>query len=196
MQNNNNFSKVVLANIRVFGSLRVLISSALFVALSIVFGKFLSLNPTTFLRIGVENLPILMGGIFFGPFVGALIGATADIIGCLWAGYTINPIITVGAVSIGFISGLVSQMLKGRKLTFNVVVSTMTAHIIGSMIIKSVGMNIFFGIPYLSLLLRIPLYICIGFVEFNIILLLLKNREFSRQISKMKSKTVFRSRTN
>ena len=59
--------------------------------MSIVLGKLLVFNITDSIRISLENLPLLMAGIFFGPFIGAAVGAGADIIGCLIVGYSINP---------------------------------------------------------------------------------------------------------
>ncbi|MDE5563661.1 MAG: folate family ECF transporter S component, partial [Oscillospiraceae bacterium] len=85
---------------RLFGNVRVLIIAALLIAMSIVFGKVLSFTIGP-LRISFENLPILMAGIFFGSIIGMVVGAAADVIGCLIVGYAINPIITAGAAWIG-----------------------------------------------------------------------------------------------
>jgi len=188
MQNDKQFNKIIISNIRVFGSLRVMIVSALFVALSIIFGKYLAINPNEFVRISFENLPILMGGIFFGPLVGACIGATADLLGCLMVGYTINPIITLGAVSIGFISGLISSCFKRKNSVLCLGLSVFIAHIIGSMIIKSLGLHFWYNVPFSLLVFRIPNYLIISFVEFLIIILLLKNKAFTAQIEKIKPK--------
>ncbi len=57
------------------------------------------------IRISFENLTILMAGIMFGPLVGMTVGICADVIGCIIVGYAINPLVTLGAASIGLISG-------------------------------------------------------------------------------------------
>ena len=146
-----------------FGSLQVLIMMALFIALSIVLGKQLSFTAGPF-RISFENLTVLMAGIFFGPLAGLTVGACADLIGCLLVGYAINPIITAGAASVG------------------------AAHVIGSMIIKSIGLRIYFGYPLQMIALRVPLYIVIGCAEGYIIYLLLRNKAFGRQLERMKDR--------
>ena len=122
------------ADLRLFGNVRVLTISALLIAMSIVLGKLLAFNITDSIRISLENLPLLMAGIFFGPFIGAAVGAGADIIGCLIVGYSINPIISVGAASIGFIAGFVSHFIFKKRSLPSIAVSVAAAHIIGSMI--------------------------------------------------------------
>ena len=158
-----------------FGSIQVLIMMALFIALSIVLGKQLSLT-------------VLMAGIFFGPLAGLTVGACADLIGCLLVGYAINPIITAGAASVGFISGLVYKNCFRTKPKLRLAASVGAAHVIGSMIIKSIGLRIYFGYPLQMVALRVPLYIVIGCAEGYIIYLLLRNKAFGRQLERMKDR--------
>ncbi len=175
-------------NLKLFGNTRVLVISALFIAMSIVLGKLLAFNIGDSIRVSFENLPVLMAGIFFGPFVGAAVGAGADIIGCLIVGYSINPVITLGAASIGFVSGLVSMLVFKDKLLPSTACSVLTAHAVGSMAIKSIGLYVYYHTPIQVLMLRIPLYIGIGILETYIIYLLLKNKAFSAQLEKVKRK--------
>ena len=127
-----------------------------------------------------------MAGIFFGPFVGAAVGAGADIIGCIIVGYSINPIITLGAASIGLVAGLVSGLASKKSLRLNTALSVGFAHLIGSVIIKSIGLRVYYGYPIGWLAWRIPTYIGIGILEFYIIWLLLNNKAFSDQLDKVR----------
>ena len=77
-----NKNTAVKSNLQLFGSTKVMVVSALLIALSIIFGKFLKIPIGDSLRISFENTPILMAGIFFGPIVGMAVGVCADIIGC------------------------------------------------------------------------------------------------------------------
>lgn len=173
-------------NLRLFGNVRVMIISGLFVALSIILGKFMQIPIGDSIRISFENLPLMMAGIFFGPFVGGAVGIGADLIGCLLKGYAINPFITLGAAGIGFLSGLF-YMLISKKISsrINIFLSILPAHIIGSMIIKSIGLYIYYHTPLEVLAWRIPTYIAITVLETVIISLLLKNRAFSNQLDKV-----------
>lgn len=185
-----NKNNTAVGYIKLFGNVRVMTAAGLFIAMSIVLGKFLAINIGTSIRISFENLPVLMAGIFFGPFVGGAVGMGADIIGSILKGYDINPIITLGAASIGVFSGITSMFFsrtraKTASLLVNVFVSVFSAHIIGSIIIKSIGMIVYYHTPTEVILLRIPLYIGIGLLEFFVIFLLLKNKAFVSYIERM-----------
>ncbi|MDE6785364.1 MAG: folate family ECF transporter S component [Ruminococcus sp.] len=175
-------------SIRLFGNVRVMIISGLFIALSIILGKFAHIAIGDSIRISFENLPIIMAGIFFGPFVGGAVGIGADLIGCLLKGYAINPIITLGGASIGLISGFISVIAAKLPLMFRVPISVLAAHIIGSMLIKSIGLYIYYHTPREVLMLRIPLYLATAALESLIIYLLLKNKAFSNQLNKITGK--------
>ena len=89
----NNHSKI---------SVRTLTAMALLIAMSIVFSRVLSIS-TGFVRFNLGSLPVLLAGILFGPWAGFVVGMVADIIGGVLAGYAINPLITLGAASIGLV---------------------------------------------------------------------------------------------
>ena len=56
--------------IRIFGSLRVMVLCSVFVAISIVCGKYLAFNVGDFIRFSFENLPIIFAGMAFGYIAG------------------------------------------------------------------------------------------------------------------------------
>ncbi len=177
-----------------FGSLKVMACAAILAAMSIVLGKFLAFNITPAIRISLENLPVIISGIFFGPVVGATVGVVADLLGCVLVGYTINPIITLGAALIGLISGIIPLIFK-RKNCFCAVFAVSLAHIIGSVIVKTIGLTTNPSSPYYQFPIielgawRLLTYILIGTVECIVICLLLKNSAFVRQIENMLPRT-------
>ena len=174
-------------NAGLFGSPRILCAAALLAALSIVLGKYMAITTPVF-RFSFENLPILMAGIFFGPIIGGTVGLIADLVGCLMVGYTINPIITVGAVLIGILSGTIARIAtrKGRALTpFALCLAVAVSHVIGSMIVKSVGMKLYFNTPWETLLWRAPLYVIIGTLECTVLILLTRHKVFMGEISRL-----------
>ncbi len=170
-----------------FGNPRILCVSALLIALSIVLGKYLAISTPVF-RFSLENLPILMAGIFFGPVIGGLVGGVADIIGCLQVGYTINPLITLGGVLVGVLSGTIALCFsrKDRGLSVPTIIAAVAAaHIVGSMIVKTWGLAWFTDVPFETLLWRVPLYIVTGALEGAVLVLLCRNKLFMGEMERL-----------
>ena len=97
-------------------SVRTLTMLALLVAMSIVFSRVLSIS-TGFVRFNLGSLPVLLAAVVFGPGAGFAVGAVADIIGGVLAGYAINPLITLGAGAIGLVAGFAWQKLSSSPPT-------------------------------------------------------------------------------
>ena len=168
-----------------FGSLKVMACAAILAAMSIVLGKYLAFNLTPYVRISFENLPVIISGVFFGPIVGAAVGGVADILGCFMVGYTINPIVTAGAACIGLISGLIPAIFRKRS-TPCIILTVSTAHILGSIIIKTLGLSWFYSLPLITTgLWRILTYAFVGAAECAVVCLLCNNPAFVRQIENM-----------
>ena len=169
--------------------LRVIVYSALLSAISIVCGKYLAFNVGEFIRFSFENLPIIFAGMAFGPIVGALVGAVADLVGCLLVGYAINPIVTAGAVAIGLISGLYFFLPESKgKLYhfFRIALTVAVAHFVGSVIIKSFGLSVFYDMPLIILILwRLLNYLIVGVLEGFILYHLMKNKLLTSEIGKI-----------
>ena len=161
----------------VFGNLRVLAFSAVLVAMSIVCGKYLAIRGGDILRFSFENLPILLAGMMFGPLVGVAVGVVADLIGCVLVGYAINPLVTVGAAVIGIVGGLVYRLAGKFSLFLRIVLSVVCAHFLGSVVIKTFGLAVFYDMPMMVLMLwRLLNYGIIGALEIVLIYPILKNR--------------------
>ncbi len=175
-------------HIRLFGSIKVMVVCALFVALSIVLGKFLSFKIGDVIRLSFENLSLLLAGILYGPLIGMFTAVTADIVGCFLYGYTINPIITLGAACIGFFSGALSAFAFKKHLLPNVAISVFVSHIIGSVIVKSIGLYIYAPNQRDMLIWRVPSYLIIATAETAIIFTLLSSKSFIKQFERVKKK--------
>lgn len=147
--------------------------AGILVALSIVLGKVMSITAGAF-RISLENLPVILAGVWMGPLVGMAVGVVADVLGSILVGFTINPVITVGAALVGFVAGLVFHLPSGAKLDKKLILSIAMAHLIGSVIVKSIGLAVYYGYTLPVLLVRVPLYLVTGFIEFLIIRAIVK----------------------
>ena len=165
---------------RAFYSVRALTLSAMLTAMSVVIGifckNFLNFGGGLF-RITFENLPIIISGIAFGPVVGSLVGIATDLVSYFLSNqiYPPNLIVTLGAALIGFSSGLTGKYLVKSRGYARIIVSGAVAHLVGSVIIKSIGLFQFYGY---MVLWRIPLYLVIAPVEIFLICMLYRNRSF------------------
>ncbi|MBQ9112347.1 MAG: folate family ECF transporter S component [Clostridia bacterium] len=171
----------------VFKSVRAMTVAAMLVTMSVVIGFFCKtyLNYVNGLfRITFENLPIIMSGLLFGPVVGGFVGAASDLVSYLLSPQTYPPnlIVTLGAAVVGIVSGVMAKYAVKKRGTAQIIVSGAAAHIMGSMIIKTIGLYQFYGI---LVLWRIPLYIVIASLEILVICFLFSRNNFRRLIEKL-----------
>lgn len=156
-------------------------------AMSVIIGIFCK-NYLNFggglFRITFENLPVILGGIMLGPIAGGCIGGASDLVSYFMSGqaYPLNVIVTVGAVSVGVISGITARFIVKKRGYLQIIVSASAAHIVGSMIIKPIGLFQFYGF---AVLFRIPLYLVIAPFETALICMLYKNKAFRRLVEKL-----------
>lgn len=179
--------------IALFGNARVLCFAAMLAAMSLILGKFLQIpNPfQQIIRISFENLPILLSGITMGPLIGAVTGAVADLLGCVLYGYSINPLITLGAAATGLVSGFLARYVVRRPVSLQVIVCGACAHLVGSVVLKSLGLAAWYLGQYHMGLIELMLwraltYTVIGVAECAILILLLRNRAFATQLERMR----------
>lgn len=184
--------ETLISDLRAPTRLRVIVAAAILAAMSFILGKFLQIpNPfMEIIRISFENLPLMVAGICFGPLVGAMTGVVADLVGCLLYGYSINPLITLGAAAVGFTAGVVSHYLIRKPLALSVGVSVFSAHLIGSVVIKSFGLAAWYLTKFemgLAELMgwRLLVYTLTGIAEFAVIYLLLRSRMFRAQLERL-----------
>ncbi len=180
-------------DVAMLGNLRVLVAAAALATMSFILGKFLQIpNPVSnIFRISFENLPVIMAGVCFGPWVGGMVGAAADLVGCLLYGYSINPLVMLGAAAVGLFSGIVSHYVVRRPQWLSIAAATLVSHLVGSVVIKSIGLATWYLSQYDMglrelMLWRLGLYSVIGAAEFVLIKLLLSSRPVVKQIGKMK----------
>ena len=170
-----------------FKSIKELTLAAMLVAMSVVIGIFcksiLNFGGGLF-RITFENIPIIIAGLLFGPIVGGVSGLASDLISYLLSGqvYPPNLIVTLGAFMIGVVSGVVAKFVIKKRSSMQIIVAGGLAHIVGSMIIKPIGLYTFYG---WAVLWRIPLYLVIAPLEILLICLLFKSNGFRRVIGKI-----------
>ena len=153
----------------------------LLIALSIILTRIASLRiaigGVEGIRIGLGKLPIILGGIIFGPWAGGLIGALSDLLG-----YFINPMgaymphFTLTSALTGIIPATILILIrkKNEPNIFDLGIAITTGQVITSIILIPYFLNTLFGIPWKVLMLpRIisePIQIFIYTYTINIIL--------------------------
>jgi len=171
---------------RVFRSPYALVFSALLVAMS-VSGKVFAFNIGEAFRISYENLPVILSGIAFGPLVGALVGVMSDLCGCLAVGYAVNPIITLGCAALGATAGFSALLSPSRFGKLTLALSDVSAHILGSILIKSVGIAVYYGAEkgfFLLLISRLVNYVPIMVLEILILFCLFANKYIKKELGR------------
>ena len=71
---------------------KTLTYSALLAALSVVLARLFAIMPDESSRFSIEAVPIFLAGMLCGPIPGALVGFTADFVGCLFTPFGYNPL--------------------------------------------------------------------------------------------------------
>ena len=165
-------------------NLRALILTAIFAALSIVLGKFAAINVGETIRISFESFPIMLTSFLFGPIYGLACGVLADTLGCVLRGYALIPLITVASALMGVIPALMRRLLPVKNLTAKVMISGATAHVICSMLVKTVALDLVYKTGFFALLAtRVPIYIVTAAVESYLCAVILKTKFVKREIA-------------
>lgn len=137
------------------------------------------------LRFTIECLPIFIGAFAFGPFVGAAIAVGADLISCVIAGMAPNPLIAAGSFFVGLIAGTSYKFFFRKHPRIRVMLAVFTGHMIGSMLIKSLALHIYYNMGPI-VFLRIPIYIGTAIIECIILSVLFKSKAVTDQLDKVK----------
>lgn len=145
-----------------YSSSRTLVFASLCAAFSVVFGKLLQIPVGDSVRISFESLPILFASLILGPVWGAVTGLVADLVGCFVMAYAINPIVTAGAVAVGFLPAL---FVRNASRFSGVFFPVLIAHAVGNMCIKSLGLYLYFQTPLAFILARVAVSFVLSVLE-------------------------------
>ncbi len=164
---------------------------AMLTAVSVVIGILCKnlFTVAVYYRFTLENLGILFAGIFFGPGAGALVGVAVDAVSCvLSTNPAVNPVIMLGAAAVGAVSGASAKYLVKTRGLRQYIVSAALAHLIGQVIIKSVGKMLYFGMPWYGIAIGLVCSAAACTAEVAVIHLLMKKpavRKFILQLSEI-----------
>jgi ECF transporter S component (folate family) len=146
-------------------------------ALSIVLTRLLVIYLTESIRISFGNIPIMLAGLWFGPFAGAAVGFAADFVGAsLFSGLGWYAPMSLTPVLFGLISGLLKPLILKNYKPLKIWGMTFLCNLFGSMGWTTWCLAGMYGTPFFALLsARVPLYLAIGVLEALVIHLILKS---------------------
>ncbi len=120
-----------------FITTRILAYCALLAAVSVVLARFVIPMPNDSTRFSIEAVPIFIAGMLFGPLPGALVGFTADFVGCLFSPFGYNPIFSIPPILYGLFGGIFQHFL-GKKINIpRLVLAFLPPVILGSLLYQS-----------------------------------------------------------
>lgn len=130
---------------------RVMVFMALFIAMHVIFARFLSFQTLT-LRISFEFLPIAFAAIMFGPVAGGLTGAIADVVGFfIFPKGTYFPGFTLSAFLTGAIYGLFLH--RKQRSILRIILAAAAVVLIVDISLGTVWLHTLLGTPYKALIL-------------------------------------------
>ena len=122
---------------KAFMTTKTLAYCALLTALSVVLARLFGLMPEESSRYSIEAVPIFLAGMLFGPISGAMVGFSADFIGCFFSPFGYNPIFCIPPILYGVFGGLFRRFL-GKKLSLiRLTVSFLPPVVFGSILYQS-----------------------------------------------------------
>lgn len=118
---------------------------ALLAALSVVLARLVIPMPNATTRFSIEAVPVFIAGILFGPIPGALVGFTADFVGCLFSSFGYNPIFSVPPILYGLCGGLMRWYICGKPNLLRISLSWLPPVVFGSVLYQSATLAWIYG---------------------------------------------------
>ena len=160
--------------------------SALLAALSVVLARLFGLMPDETSRFSIEAVPIFLAGMLFGPVPGALVGFTADFVGCLLGPFGYNPIFCVPPILYGVFGGLFRKYLGTKVSIPRLALAFLSPVVLGSIAYQSAALAFvyykdnFYGGLLLKLGTRSVQFAIVYVLDVLVVWLLCKSNIFQR----------------
>ena len=119
---------------------KTLTYSALLAALSVVLARLFGMMPDESSRFSIEAVPIFLAGMLCGPIPGALVGFTADFVGCLFSPFGYNPIFCIPPILYGLCGGLFRYFLNKGVNIPRLALSFLPPVLLGSVLYQSAAL--------------------------------------------------------
>lgn len=168
-------------------SVSQIVFCGLFIALQVVFSRFVAINAWN-TKIGFGFVPLFLAGYFLGPIYGGVVGALSDLIGSLL--FPIGPYFpgfTLTAFLQGALYGLVLKKdykeNQKKKIGFIVIIDQLLL----TLIVNTGWISVLYGSSFKGIFIsRIPQALIMGIVEPVVMFGILKFIKRERFISNLK----------
>lgn len=152
---------------------RIVFCSAM-AALAAVIGTFMripvQIGGNEIARISFFMIPIMIVGVRYGPVYASLTAIVADFAKAGLTGLGFSPIMTIAIAVMGLLSGIL--FLKNKVIRFqDLLISSALSQFIGSIILNTIALSVFYGQPLITLwprwiiaIINIPLFATIVYV--------------------------------
>lgn len=126
-------------------SVRTLVCCAMMVAVSVVLARLMSIIPDESSRFSIEAVPIFISGILFGPFAGAIVGFTSDLVGCMFSPFGYNPALCLPPVICGLCGGIFRKFIFKKTNVFRIAVAFLPYILLACILWQSFALSLFYG---------------------------------------------------
>lgn len=131
-------------------SLKSMVMAAMLLAIAVVLG-FFTLQLTEFIKVGFAYIANEFAGMMFGPVVGSLIGALADVLK-----YMVNPTgpFFPGFTISGFFGGLIYGIVLYKKpLSIKrIIIANTLVTVLVNLLLNTYWLTLLYGKAYMALL--------------------------------------------
>lgn len=141
----NQSTAIARQRARSLKNVRTLVTCAVLAAVSVVLARLIIPMPDASTRFSLESVPVFLAGMLFGPLPGALVGFTADMVGCLFSGYGYNPIFCVPPILYGLCAGLFRPLLMKKTSPLTIAAAYLPAIVLGSILYQSWALALVYG---------------------------------------------------
>lgn len=124
---------------------RTLAACALLAAAAVVLARLIIPMPNESTRFSLEQIPIFIAGMLFGPIPGALVGFVEDFVGCLFSAYGYNPIFCVPPILYGLVAGLFRPLLARKLNIWTIALAYLPSIVLGSILYQSWALAFVYG---------------------------------------------------
>ncbi len=134
-------------------STRTLVLAAIFASMNIVLtrvGVVMLFSGTV--RFSLGKVPLILSGLFLGPFAGGLAGLVGDVLGVIMNSHgapMIHPGFTLSSVLTGALPGIIVILSRRRRSSlFNVIISNLVVLILVNLVLDTLWLAQMYGNPY------------------------------------------------